>query len=229
MVYEIRIKVYLLKSISFSESISQIGELIDTTFGKDEKYKMFHQKNAFKYYTFASFFPLEKDKIYKEGNIYSLQIRTVDENLKNFFMDNLKNAYTDNMKSLTISCNTVKQKLIEQIYSITPFVMKFDKGYWKGHENIDTVFNRIKVNLIKKYNAFYNLKIDEDFDFFNHFNLNNKLPISIEYKNIKMLGDKGSFIIDSNPMAQKLAYFALGTGIGEMSSRGFGFVNYKEC
>ena len=33
--------------------------------------------------------------------------------------------------------------------------------------------------------------------------------------------------VADNEMAQKLAYLALGTGVLEMNSRGFGFVNYR--
>ena len=53
------------------------------------------------------------------------------------------------------------------------------------------------------------------------------MPVKIPYKNIHLLGDKIDLEIANNEMAQKLAYFALGVGLGENNSRSCGFVNYK--
>lgn len=53
----------------------------------------------------------------------------------------------------------------------------------------------------------------------------NHKPIIIKYKNIKLLGDKIKLYVNSDETSQEVAYMALKTGIGEMNSRGFGFVN----
>ena len=55
----------------------------------------------------------------------------------------------------------------------------------------------------------------------------NQGPIVMEYKNVKLLGDKVRLQIADNDSAQKLAYMSLGTGLLEMNSRGAGFVNYR--
>ena len=55
----------------------------------------------------------------------------------------------------------------------------------------------------------------------------NKKPIGVEYKEIRLLGDKLNLQIADNEMAQELAYFLLGTGIGEMNSRGYGYCNFR--
>ena len=55
----------------------------------------------------------------------------------------------------------------------------------------------------------------------------NEGPIVMEYKNVKLLGDKVRLQIADNDSAQKLAYMSLGTGLLEMNSRGAGFVNYR--
>lgn len=49
----------------------------------------------------------------------------------------------------------------------------------------------------------------------------------MKYKNISLLGDKISFKVSENDMAQEISNFALGVGVGEINSRGFGFVNYR--
>ncbi len=55
----------------------------------------------------------------------------------------------------------------------------------------------------------------------------NKKPIATKYKDISILGDKIKFMISDNEQAQKIVNFALGTGLGEMNSRGLGFINYR--
>ncbi|BDR67269.1 CRISPR-associated endoribonuclease Cas6 [Clostridium tetani] len=226
-IYELTLKVFLLKDIKSDESLEKISNLIDKSLSKDGKLLAFHERNTYKNYTFNSFYPLEKNKIYCGGTIYSIQIRTVDESLVQYFKKNLTNEYTEYIKALTLECRVIPQRYIEKIYSITPVVIKTEKGYWKGNLSLGEFEERIKNNLIKKYNSFFNTKIDEKFILFRTINLINNKPISCSYKDINILGDKITLIIDENEMAQKLACFSLGSGVGEMNARGYGFVNYK--
>ena len=103
-------------------------------------------------------------------------------------------------------------KIFEKVYTLTPALIKSKEGYWEDNISRDEYEERIKVNLIKKYNDFTGEKLDENF----------KL-----YKGKVFLGDKLSFIVSDNEIAQKLWYMSLGTGILENNSRGCGFVNYK--
>ena len=86
---------------------------------------------------------------------------------------------------------------------------------------------RLKVNLIKKWNQAQGDKLAEDFQLYTMLEFLNEAPIPMEYKNIKLLGDKIRLQIADNETAQKVAYMALGTGLLEMNSRGAGFVNYR--
>lgn len=226
-VYELTLKVFLMKNVKSNESLEKIGNLIDKSLSKDKKLLDFHEENVYKNYTFNSFYPIEKSKIYGEGKIYSIKIRTIDEMLVEYFKKNLVNEYTDYIKALTLECSVVPKKYIEKIYSITPVVIKTEEGYWKGKLSLEDFEKRIKDNLVKKYNSYFDTKIDEDFTLFKVINFENHKPISCKYKNINILGDKVTLVIDENDNAQKLAYLALGTAIGEMNARGYGFVNYK--
>ena len=51
--------------------------------------------------------------------------------------------------------------------------------------------------------------------------------MAVEYKCIRLLGDKLRLHIAENENAQKLANLAIGTGVAEMNSRGYGFCNYR--
>lgn len=61
---------------------------------------------------------------------------------------------------------------------------------------------------------------------YNFLEFKNKVPIKVLYKSIHLLGDKIIIDIAQNETAQTLAYLALGTGVLENNSRGFGFMDY---
>jgi len=226
-VYELTLKVFLLKDINNEDALERISQLIDKTLSRNDKFCTFHHDNKFKNYSFNSFYPIEKGKVYHEGKLYSIKIRTIDEEIVDFFRTNLVNEYTDYIKALTIEHNIINKKLIEKIYSITPIIIKTDNGYWKQSLTLGEFEKRIKENLIKKYNLFCNEKLSEDFELFQIIKFENKVPISCKYKDIHILGDKVTIVFAQNETAQTLAYLALGTGIGEMNARGYGFVNYR--
>ena len=226
-VIELELKVSLMRNIMSNEALEDISKLIDRSLLKTQKYADFHKENKYKYYNFGSLWPLESNKIYKKGNIYSIKIRTVHEELAEHFEEYLVNEYTDSMKALTINKRYLPKKHIVKIYNITPSIAKFEDGYWRENQSLETYERRIKDNIIKKYNDFFNTKIDEDFELFNMIKFENIKPISTKYKNISLLGDKMTLYIAENEMAQEMAYFILGTGLLEMGSRGFGYCNYK--
>lgn len=225
-VYELKLKVFLLKDIAVDKASESIAQLIDKSLLQTEGMKTFHKEKRFKFYTFNTFYPLETEKMYKGGKIYSVLIRTVDEKLVNHFKIYLKNEYTDKLKALTIELRVIPKKIIKKIYSLTPCIAKFD-GYWKNKYSLSEYEERMKINLIKKYKEFYNIELDENFELFNHIEFCNRKPISIPIKNIKLLGDKVNIHVADNDTAQNLSYFAIGTGLCELNSRGYGFLNYK--
>ncbi len=226
-VWELTLKVYLKEDIPMEEIQIEISKIIDNCLIKDEKLLNFHINNQYKYYTFSGFYPIEKNKVYLAGKMYTVSIRTVDERLVKHFQKFLDIESSENLKALTLEIKTIPQKYIERIYSITPVVAKFENGYWKTNESVDIFEKRLKENLIKKYNNFTNQKIDEEFDLFTFMKFDNIKPIASKYKGVRMLGDKITLNVAENNLAQELAYFALGTGLMEMNARGYGYVNYK--
>lgn len=226
-VFQINLKVFILKDMPVEDSQEKITAFIDSGLIKDEKLLEFHESNIFKGYCFDAPYPLEEDKIYKKDKIYSLTIRTIDKNLAHYFTNKLVNGFDENIKGLTSEIRILPKKHIEKIYSITPAVMKNENGYWKNTIKLDEFERRLKENLIKKYNSIMNIKIDEDFQLYTSIEFKNRKPISSKYKNIKLLGDKISLNIAENENAQKLAYMCLGTGIFEMNARGYGYMNYR--
>lgn len=226
-IFEIRLKVYLINNIAINNSLNEVANLIDSCLIKNDKYNYLHSKNKYKLYTYNSLYPLEEDRIYKAGKIYSIVIRTLDKSLYEYLIQVLQDQRTKSIKALELKSYVLKHKHIERIYSITPVIIKTDAGYWKGVLSLEEYVERIKVNLIKKYNLLTGNKLDESFPIIKLINFNNKLPVGCDYKDIRLLGDKLELVMENNKVAQELGKIAIGTGIGEMNSRGYGFVNYK--
>ncbi|GEA30789.1 CRISPR-associated endoribonuclease Cas6 [Clostridium diolis] len=226
-VFEILLKVYLLEDIELNDSQNKILKLIDKTLGQDERTLELHNKNDFKNYCFNSFYPLEKDGIYKEGNIYTITIRTVDKYLATYLNNKLANSYTYSIKGLKADLRIIPIKKLKKIYSITPLVIKNDDGYWKNLISFEDFERRLKENLIKKHNNIFQEKINEDFKLYDSIELKNNKPIGTPYKDKTLLGDKISIDISEDDISQDLAYMALGVGMGEMNARGFGFMGYR--
>lgn len=226
-VLEISVLLFLLKNIDSEEALQNISGFIDSGMAKTPELLQLHNENTYKNYCFNSFYPLESDKVYKRGKIYRIQIRTVDKKLADFFNEKLQNHFNDSMKGLTSTIKILPQRYIEKLYSITPVILKNDDGYWKGKLTLTEFENRLKVNLIKKYNAIMDTKIDEGFQLYTSIEFLNKKPVAFNYKGKKILGDKISINISDDKVAQGLSYMSLGTGILEMNARGAGYMNYK--
>lgn len=226
-VFEISILLFLLKDIDSEEAFSNVSDFIDSGMAKVPELLELHNKNVYKNYCFNSFYPLESNKVYKYGNTYTIQIRTVDKKLADFFNEKLVNHFNGSIKGLTSTIKILPQRYIEKLYSITPVILKNDDGYWKGKLTLTEFENRLKTNLVKKYNAIMGTKVDEEFQLYTSIEFLNKKPIAFNYKGKKILGDKISINISDDKTAQELSYMALGTGILEMNARGAGYMNYK--
>lgn len=226
-VWQIRLKLYFLRDISVNQIQTAVTSFIDFSFKENKYLIQRHNENAYKNYSFDLPYPIERDKMYKQGNIYTLTIRTIDANLASHFLEVCVNTYTPQIKGLTAEIRMIPQKHIDYIYNLTTAVMKNENGYWRKYMTAEDFENRLKINLIKKWNSFCGEKLDENFPLCTFLEFKNDIPIAVEYKNIKLLGDKFLMQISEHPTAQDLSYMALGTGILEMNSRGFGFVNYR--
>lgn len=226
-VFEIKLKLYLLKDIFYEDVQIEIAKLIDSELAKSEQYGEFHEARQYKNYVFNSLHPCEKEKTYFKDKVYTVVIRTIDQDLAVFFSKRLENSYNRSLKALTAECRILPKKQIKRLYSLTPVILKNDRGYWKQFMEIEDFERRLKENLIKKYKEIMGKELDEDFPFYTMLTFDNRQPVPVKYKNVHLLGDKITMEIAENSQAQDLAYMALGTGVLENNARGFGFMNYR--
>lgn len=227
-VYELKVKVKLMKDLHYTQIVEKTNYFIDKVLLQNKKLCEYHSSKEYKGYVHDLLYPIEKDELYKKGKNYTMRIRTIDEKLAKYFLGQLAFNETNELKGIGCEIKIISKKAIQNLYSITPVIIKNpDLGYWRNNMSMLDFENRLKINLIKKYKHFTGTELDDDFVLYDLIEFKNKVPIKIPYKEIHLLGDKINLEISQNQTAQELAYFALGVGICEGSSRGMGFVNFK--
>ena len=225
-VFQVRMKIYFLECVPAEKIQAEMAAFLDKGLVQDAEYAKLHEERIFKLYCFDSCYPVERDKVYKKGKIYTLTVRTVDGNLAKYFAEHAVNGYTGTMKGITAEVKVIPQKHMDVLYTLTPVILKCEKGYWRDTLSVAQYEERLKVNLLKKWNQFSGKKMAEDFGMFTGIEFLNRCPVGVEYKGIRLLGDKLRLYIAENASAQRLAQMAVGTGLGEINARGYGYCNY---
>lgn len=226
-VYQLRLKVYLMESIPMEDMLAEETHFIDSAMAKSEKWLAYHEKNQYKAYSFGGFYPIEKEGVYKKDQIYTITIRTLDIELARFLENTLRHHYTAKIKGLTLESRIIPRKMIEEIYSVTPVIVKSDHGYWRNRYSLKDYERLLFENAIKKYKQFTGEDIDEDFQLYTSISFINRKPIGCKYKDICLLGDKVALKISDDERAQTIANMLLAVSLGENNARGYGHCNYK--
>ena len=233
--YEIESLCRLKRDISFKESFFTISRFISFSMFLQESLKDLHYKNRLKYYTFSSFIKednsIEKDSIYKKDLIYKFSIRSLDKEFtENLNLALVKNIHNPNFIITKTFIKTKEYQRVNEIYSLTPVISTLDNGkFWtlKSSGDILLLIKLLHNNLEKKYNSFYNKNINSNENFIETIEIKNKKPQTIEIiknnKKIRLFGNKFKIIPKSDEISQKLAFVALGAGLGEKGSFGGGF------
>ena len=227
LVFECSIKVRVKKDISYERTGGYLTYFLDSALGKNEDMLELHNKREYKFYCFDLLYPCEKDRIYKAGNVYTFRLRTVKQELAEYFSKELLYHESRELKGVHIDMKIIPNRPLERVYSLTPVIIKGDEGYWKNTLHLEQYEERLKVNLLKKYEMLTGEKLEEDFSLYKMIEFKNHVPVKVIYKNIHLLGDKIILYPSSDERARELLYMALGTGLGENNSRGAGFLNYQ--
>ena len=227
LVYEYKCLVVFKYNLAYEKFPEKMSSFIDSFIVQDVKFLNLHKSKGYKNYVFDMAYEPEKDKIYKKEKIYKVRIRTINKELAEYFSENMRFYQSKEICCVGGELKIIPKNILENIYTLTPAIIKCKWGYWKDNMSLYEYEKRIKENLIKKYNNFTNEKLNEDFQLYELIEFKNNKPVKLNYKNIILLGDKINFVTAKNETAQKLWYMSLGTGILENNSRGCGFVNYR--
>jgi CRISPR-associated endoribonuclease Cas6 len=223
--YNIKVAVLLKNDTQTFENYEKISKLISASMLKDQTLKQLHEENRYKNYVFCNLYPIEKDGIYKAGNIYTFQIRTIDFKLGLKIKQVLNNFQNEEFKVIVSDLESSTQRKINTLATLTPAIITSDKGDYLINNDMQLVKERILANAQKKYNQLYNEKID--MDFIKSIKQTNNKPIKIPYKNINILGYKFEIEVKDDPISQNLAYLILSVGLLEKNAEGFGFCKAK--
>ena len=225
-VYELKIKIFLLKEINIKDVSNCVTRFLDMCLGKNEKFLKLHNSKEYKSYSFDQLYPLEKSGIYQKEKVYDFRVRTIDEKLANYLLEELANFSNEDAKGLVAEVKILPKKMIEKIYTLTPVLLK-NGGYWKYSLDLTKFEERLKINCLKKYKYFTNEEIDETIPLYTNLIFKNIKPVPIFYKNLTLRGDKLELTIASDEKSQDIAYMLLGVGLLENTARGCGFLTYR--
>ena len=230
--FELRCKAYIKQNFDFKESFWIISKFISFSLAKEKRFLQEHNKNRFKTYSFSSFVACEKNKPPKkieEGTLLCFRIRTIDKELA-FLLPKLLEQNTNNQffSVVAIQKKEIKPFFITELYTLTPTVISIEnEGFWSlQNGDITLLQRRLHENSVKKYEQFYG-DIAPMQNFIQLLELKNKTPQFITLKKdakiIKLLGNKFRIVPNEDEVSQKLAFLALGVGLGEKNSLGGGF------
>ena len=219
--YNLKVITLLKQNLKNEETYEKISNLISYAMLKDKNLKEIHEKNTFKNYVFCSLYPVQKDGIYKQNNIYSFDLRGLEFSKIMKLKQVLTGLENDYFKIIQINLQNHEQIKINKLITLTPTIITTPKGDYDIQDNMELVKDRILANIQKKYKNIYNTEVNVDF--IKEIKKTNRTPIKIPYKNINMLGNKFEIEVKEDPMSQNLAYLALSIGILEKNSLGLGF------
>jgi CRISPR-associated endoribonuclease Cas6 len=229
--FELTCKAYLKNDISFRDSFEAISKYISFSMAQNERLKTIHDSKGYKFYVHNNFYPIEQDKLYKKGNIYEFKIRSIDKNFIDILDARLKQN-TDNPNFLIVETlqKSIKKFFISELYSVTPVISTMASGkFWTMEQDGDIIKLQklLQDNLEKKYNDFYGEKLKPTQSFIQLLEIKNRKPQNIWIKkgdkDIRFFGNKFKIIPNEDEVSQKLAFLALGCGLGEKNSFGGGF------
>ena len=229
--FELRCTAYIKKDIPFKSSFEILSKYISFSMTQTEKFKTLHNREGFKHYSFGNFYPIERKQVYRKGNSYTFTLRSLDETFINELSSTLRQNI-DNPNFLVVETykKIIKQFFISELYSVTPVIVSVGNGlYWSIDKDGDILKlqKQLNYNLEKKYHSFYGEPIKGVQNFIQLLEIKNRYPQSIymkkSAKEIRFFGNKFRIVPNEDEISQKLAFLALGCGLGEKNSFGGGF------
>lgn len=219
--YNLKIIVTPLVNMDSNATYEKISKLISQAMLLDENLKILHETNNYKMYTFCNLYPVEKDKIYKQGKPYTFDLRTLDMKFAIKMKQLLTLITNKDFKVLLANLENSQQRKINKLITLTPAVITTPSSGYDIQDNLDLVKKRINDGAQKKYFMLKGEKVNVDC--IQSIRKINHKPIKIPYKNIAFLGNKFEIEINEDKISQDLAYILLATGMLEKNTIGCGF------
>ncbi len=236
---------FLYDKMYYHKAMGLIYSLIRFT-----EYEKLHDKKGYKFFCFSNIFPYSEEM--KKGEIKYWQISSPSENLCKHFKDVLEERKKINIGEMRFEIEeikTIKPKIKRKstLISATPIIIRIPEKnyekydipkefrkktyvYWRPMFSINAFIKQLEDNLIKKYNEFYNKKIEIDMLFEGLRFLKGPIVnhVVINGKEQKFIGSLWEFWFTHLRKEQKeILEFGIDVGFGERNTFGFGFINVK--
>lgn len=227
--YELKIKVKLSQDMNFIEVPYNIGVFINNSMLKSALLKKFHEEKFYKY-VYDTFYPIEKERVYKKDKVYSFRLRSMNIQLLNKMAMAIYNHDYNNIKAIDVDLKVHEVDKINEIYTLKPAIVTIDSKPWlKENCSIDLLMERLNNNLEKKLNQIgEECGVRDTGMFISEMEILNRFPMKYSYKSINLLGNKVKIKVNQDEFSQKKALIAIALGLGEKgSSLGAGFCDYK--
>jgi CRISPR-associated endoribonuclease Cas6 len=122
-------QIFLLEDILINKIQEKITAFIDSGFKTDEKWLNFHEQNSYKNYCYDQLYPIEKDRVYKKGKIYTLTIRTADLELAKYFKLVCVDNHTKEIKGLVAEIRVLPNSVYAYAYDYKNRKRLLERGY----------------------------------------------------------------------------------------------------
>ncbi|CAA6825070.1 MAG: CRISPR-associated endoribonuclease Cas6 [uncultured Sulfurovum sp.] len=230
--YEIKITLLLKKDVKLIDVQAFLSSNVNKSMLEDKSLKKLHAVKGFKPYCLGSLYPFDlENKIYHKNQMYVLTMRSIDKAFLQSLSIVLKASKKLDFNVMAIEFLSRSYGFIESAFTLTPAIISIkdeEKNYiryWTKEEgSLDFVKQRIKDNLEKKYEQFFNEKILAPDDFILMISIQNRKPMVYNYKGTKLWTNKFKIVFAPDGVSQKLASLAFGVGILEKNSLGLGFL-----
>ena len=234
--FELICTAYLKRDIPFKEGFDIISKYISYSMAQTKDFKELHDRKGYKLYSFGNFYPPESEQIYKKGQSYKFILRSLDEKFIDTMAINMReNINNPNFLVVEAQKRAVKQFFITELYSATPVIVTTENNlFWTMQKDGDILKlqKQLHDNLEKKYQTYYNEKINTEQNFIQLLEIKNRHPQNIyvnkrdesgKTTSFRFFGNKFRIVPNEDKASQKLAFTALACGLGEKNSFGGGF------
>ncbi len=222
--HELIVTMQLKQNISNDEMYEFLNNLINNAMLYNENLKELHERNEYKFYTYSSLNPIEKDRIYKKDRIYIFNIRSINK----IFLANLNRVLPlteENVKIIATQMKSYSQKFITKLTTLSPVVTTMKENrYWRKENGLEDLTTRMCKNAVRKYNQYFNAQIPEETMFIQSVEQTNFKPIKIPYKKANLIGNKFVIEVKTDKLSQDLAFFMKAAGALEKNTIGCGYL-----
>ena len=234
-IYEIEVEVVTLCDMNIQKSRLSVCNLIDSALAKNSKLLEFHQSGNTKGYSFTWLLDGDKKikhikniKYFKNRNVYRFKMRCISREIAEYLYETLETHGNNELKVITTKLRCINNPIVEHITTLTPMVL-LNHNYWKEKMSFTSMTKELNRKLIRRYNELIYKDLPLDTKVIKSVILLNNKPIVFRgYGSSQYVCDMVKVVPENSELANEIMTMALATGLGTKTSRGFGYVNYKE-